>query len=101
MALAQVATWRPRPGRYEDFVKDCNQARKIHKRLGAEVRIWQPQLGSQANMITYVVQHADGAAFGQFLDKLNADGEWQQLVASFVKNPPAEQEQSNLLQELP
>ena len=101
MAIAQVGMWRPRPGRYEDFLQLCNQARKIHKRLGAQVRIWQSQLGSNSNTITYVVQHADGAAFGQFIDKLNGDGEWQQLVASFLKDPPAEQEQSNLFQELP
>jgi NIPSNAP len=101
MAVAQVAMWRPRPGRYEDFLKVCNQARKIHQRLGAQVRIWQSQLGSNANMIVYVAQHVDGTAFGQFIDKVNADGEWQQLVSSFVKDPPAEQEQSNLLQELP
>jgi len=48
-----------------------------------------------------VIQHPDGAAYGQFIDKLNGDGEWQQLVASFQKDPPAEPEQSNLLQELP
>ena len=101
MALAQVGTWRPYPGRYEDFVTACHQARKIQQRLGAQVRIWQSQLGSNANAVVYVIQHADGAAFGQFIDKLNADGEWQQLVASFVKDPPAEQQQSNLLQELP
>ncbi len=101
MALAQVGTWRPRPGRYQDFIQICNQARKINERLGAQVRIWQSQLGSSAGTVVYVIQHADGAAYGQFIDKLNGDGEWQQLVASFQKDPPAEQEQSNLLQELP
>jgi hypothetical protein len=101
MALAQVAMWRAYPGRYEDFVKACNQARKIHQRLGATVRIWQAQVGSNAGTVTYVIQHSDGASYGQFIDKLNGDGEWQQLVASFQKNPPAAPEQSNLLQELP
>lgn len=101
MALAQVAGWRPRPGRYEDFIKACNQARSIHQRLGAEVRIWQSQVGSNAGTVIYVTQHADGAAYGQFIDKLNADGEWQQLVTSYLKDPPAEQEQSSLIQELP
>ena len=101
MALAQVASWRPRPGRFEEFIKVCNQARGIHQRLGATVRIWQTQLGSNSGTIAYVIQHADGAAFGQFIDKLNGDGEWQQLIASFLKDPTAEIEQSNLIQELP
>ena len=101
MALAQVAMWRARPGRYEDFIKVCHQARKIHQGLGAQVRIWQAQVGSNAGTVVYVIQHADGAAYGQFIDKLNGDGVWQQLVASFQKDPPAEPEQSNLLQELP
>lgn len=101
MALAQVSTWRPRPGRYADFINVCNQARKINERLGAQVRIWQSQLGSNANTVTYVIQHADGSAYGEFIDKINGDGEWQQLVTSFQQDPPAEQEQSNLLRELP
>ena len=101
MAIAQVAYWRPLPGRFEDLIKVCNEARKIHKRLGAEVRIFQGQLGSDAGTLAYVIDHADGAAYGQFIDKLNGDGAWQQLVASFQKDPPAEPVRSNLLQELP
>ena len=101
MAITQVAYWRPRPGRFEDLVEICNQARKIHQRLGGQVRIFQGQLGSDAGTVAYVIDHADGAAFGQFIDKLNGDGEWQQLVASFQKDPPAEPVRSNLLQELP
>ena len=101
MALAQVAIWRPQAGRFTDFVGVCQQAKKVHQRLGAQVRTWQTQLGSNSGTIAYVIQHADGAAFGQFIDKLNADGEWQQLIASFLKDPSAEIEQSNLMQELP
>jgi hypothetical protein len=101
MALAQVAAWRPHPGRYEDFIKVCHEARKIQKGLGAEVRIWQSQVGSNAGTVLYVIQHADGAAYGKFIDKLNAEPAWQQLVASFQKNPPAEPVESSLIQELP
>ncbi len=100
MAIAQVAYWRPLPGRFEDLIKVCNQARKIHQRLGGQVRISQGQLGSDAGTVAYVIEHADGAAFGQFIDKLNGDGEWQQLIASFQKDPSAEPVRSNLLQEL-
>jgi hypothetical protein len=101
MTIAQVAYWRARPGRFEDFIKAVHQARKIHQRLGGKVRIFEGQLGSDAGTLAYVIDHADGAAFGQFIDKLNGDGEWQQLVASFQKDPPAEPVRSNLLRELP
>ena len=101
MAIAQVAYWRTRPGRFEDLIKVCNEARKVHKRLGAEVRILQTQLGTDAGTVAYVIEHADGSAYGQFIDKLNADGQWQQLVASFLKDPSAEPERSNLLQDIP
>jgi hypothetical protein len=40
-------------------------------------------------------------AFGKFIDELNADPGWQQLVASFQKNPPAEPVESSLIRELP
>ncbi len=98
MAIAQVAYWRSRPGRFEDTIKVCNEARKIHERLGAQIRVLQTQLGTDAGTIAYVIEHADGAAYGQFLDKLNGDGQWQQLVTSFQKDPPCEPERSNLLQ---
>ncbi|HME72726.1 MAG TPA: hypothetical protein VKM54_23090 [Myxococcota bacterium] len=101
MVLAQVNRWRPLPGRFEDFIKVCHQARKIHQGLGAQVRIWQAQVGSNAGTVLYTIQHADGAAYGHFIDKLNGDGAWQQLVASFQKNPPAEPVESSLIQELP
>ena len=101
MALAQVGTWRAVPGRYAEFIEVCKQAQKINERLGAQVRIWQTQVGDNAGTVTYVTQHADGGAYGQFIDKINADNEWQQLVASFQKDPLAEQVQSSLLQELP
>ena len=101
MAITQAAYWRPRPGRFEDFIKACNHARKIHDRLGTQFRVLQVQLGADAGAVAYVIEHADGAAFGQFIDKLNGDGEWQQLVASFQRDPPAEQQRSNLLRDLP
>ena len=101
MAIAQVGYWRSRPGRFEDTIKVCKEARKIHERLGAQVRVLQTQLGSDAGTVTYVIEHADGAAYGQFIDKLNGDGQWQQLVASFQKDQPAESARSNLLQDLP
>jgi hypothetical protein len=101
MAMIQASYWRPRPGRFEDFIKVCNQARKIHERLGVQPRVLQVQLGADAGAVVYVIEHADGAAFGQFTDKLNGDGEWQQLVASFQKDPAAEQQRSNLFRDLP
>lgn len=101
MALSQATTLRPRPGRYDDFIKVSSQVRKICQRLGAQVSVWQVQVGSNAGTVTVAIQHADGAAYGQFIDKLNTDGEWQQLIASFQKDPPAEFVQSNLLRELP
>ncbi len=101
MAIAQVGYWRARSGRFEDLIKVCNEARKVHERLGAQVRIMQTQIGSDAGTIAYVIEHTDGSAYGQFIDKLNSDGQWQQLVASFQKDPPAEPERSNLLQDIP
>ena len=73
----------------------------MHEWLGAQVRIMQTQIGTDAGSIAYVIEHVDGSAYGQFIDKLNSDGQWQQLVASFQKDPPAEAERSNLLQDIP
>ncbi len=101
MAVATVSLWRPNPGRIQDFLAAATQARKIHERLGSKVRLWQTAFGGQPNTLGYIIEHADWTAFGKFGQALESDSEWQQLLANYQADPPAELVQSSVITEPP
>ena len=86
MALAQVAQFRMVPGRNQEFVANVATAKKIHERLGAQVRVWTALVaGPNSGMVSYVIEHNDWASFASFNEKLAADSEWQQFVGSVLQ----------------
>jgi hypothetical protein len=98
-AVAQVATWRPREGRIQEFMANVATAKKIHERLGAKVRVWQSQFGGQAMSVGYVAEHAGWEAFGKFGAKLETDPEWQNFWSKATANPTADLLQNSVLTE--
>jgi hypothetical protein len=88
-AVASVATWRPRPGRLQDFMAVVTKAKKIHTRLKGNVRVWNSQFGGEPFTVTYVIEVADWKAFGEFGAKLETDSEWLGLVAEWTANRDA------------
>ena len=55
MAVASIATWRPRDGKLAEFMANVTTAKKIHERLGGKVRVWQSQFGPQTMTLGYVL----------------------------------------------
>jgi hypothetical protein len=102
-AVANVATWRPRPGRLQDFMAVVVRAKKIHTRLKGNVRVWNSQFGGEPLTVGYVIEVADWKAFGEFGANLETDPEWLALVAEWTANrdAPAELIQSALFVEVP
>ncbi len=100
-AIAQVATWRIRDGRLQDFMAIAATAKKIQQRLGGKVRVWQTAIGGQGMTVGYVIEHAGWEAFGSFAARLEADSEWQALVAKALENPTADLLQSSVIAEAP
>ncbi len=87
MALLQVAQFRVTPGKTQEFNGNVAKAKKIHERLGAQVRVWAAiAAGPNTGLVTYSIQHNDFAAFGSFAEKLAADPEWQQFVAGVIQS---------------
>jgi hypothetical protein len=101
MAVITVNVWRPKDGRAAEFVAQLSQAKKIHERLGGTVRILQLTSGPNPFSINYAVEHADGAAFGTFIDKLGADAEWQEFWAKALVDPTADPIGSSVLTDMP
>jgi len=102
-AIASVATWRPRPGRLQDFMAVVVRAKKIHHRLKGTVRVWSSQFGGEPSTVGYVVEFTDWKAYGEFAAKLEADPEWLALVAEWSGNrdPAADLIHNSLVTEVP
>ena len=101
MAFINVVSWRAKPGRAAEFLGQVAEAKKMHERLGAQVRVLQAGAGPNPFTITYATEHADGKAYGEFLDKLSADADYQSFWAKALTDPTAEPLQSSLLSDVP
>jgi hypothetical protein len=104
MAVVLVANvWRPRPGRFQDFMAVLAKGKAIHERLGAKVRVFNSQFGGHPMTTLYVTEHADQNAFGAFGAKLETDAAWLALVNDWLGNrePPADLLESRVSVEVP
>ena len=99
--VISVSQWQPKDGRIQDFVAQVATAKKIHERLGAQVRVWQTAFGGRPMSIGYVIQHESWEAFGHFGQKMSEDSEWQQFWANALLDPTAELIENSVLQPVP
>ncbi len=103
MAVVSVFAWAVKPGRTQEVLGIVAQAKKIHERLGAQVRVLLPQYSSEPANLTYILEHDSMTAHGEFSDKLQSDQEWQAIFAQIQTNtdPSAVLSQSNLYMDAP
>jgi hypothetical protein len=88
MAILQVTQFRIVPGRNQEFNENVAKAKKIHERMGGQVRVWAAVVaGPNTGLVTYSIQHADWASYAKFNEKLPADAEWQKFAASVLQRP--------------
>lgn len=89
MAVALVTQFQINPGRNLEFMSLVSEAKKVHERLGGKVRVWTASVaGPNTGNVSYVIEHANLAAYAAFTDKLLADTEWQAFVVkAFSTNP--------------
>jgi hypothetical protein len=81
MAIAQVFSYHPRPGRRADFMAIAKRADKIIRGLGATTRTLNQTAGGVAGGVLYLIETANWTAFGDLATKLQTDKAWQALVA--------------------
>lgn len=89
-SIMSVATWRPNPGRLQDFMAAVAAAKTIHTRLGGRVRVGVTQFGGAPSSIVYAIEYADWAAFGNFSAQMEVDADWQAMWAAASANPSAQ-----------
>ncbi len=103
MAVVSVFSWKIKPGRTQEVHAIVAQARKIHERLGARVRVLLPQYSAEPANLAYLLEHDDMTAHGTFNDKLQSDQEWQAIFTQIQTNtdPSAELSQAALFRDAP
>jgi hypothetical protein len=88
MAVVQRGTWKVRPGKMQEFLANAATAKKILERLGARVRVLNEVVGTNAPCVLVVIESPDWKAFGERLEKMQSDAEWQSFFAKAAANNP-------------
>jgi hypothetical protein len=104
MAIAQVFTYRPRPGGTEQFLSIAKRADKILRGLGATTRTLRTVVGGPTSTgFIYVMETPNWKAHGELSAKLETDQDWRKLVeeVSSTDKPSADLISSALYTEIP
>jgi hypothetical protein len=103
MAVAQIFVFRPRPGHFQDFMKDAVRADKLVRRAGGKMRAWNAAAGGEPGTIGIVIETADWKAFGEYNARLESDTEWQAFMAEINsrREPSADMVRTQISVELP
>ncbi len=103
MAIAQVYTWHPRPGRLADFMAIAKKVDKIIRGLGGTTRTLNQTSGGVAGGVLYIIETANWKTFGELAAKLEADKAWQALMAEVnsTDKPTADLISSAVYSEIP
>jgi hypothetical protein len=86
MPVVQRGTWKVRPGKTQEFLANVLTAKKILERLGARVRVMNQLVGANAPCTLVIIESPDWKAFGERLEKMQSDSEWQSFFATAVLN---------------
>ena len=87
-SVAQVLSWRVRPGRRKDFIRVAANADRILRRLGATTRTLDNVIaGEMAGTMTYVIESADMNKFAALQNQMQTDKEWQAFIREMESDP--------------
>jgi len=68
------------PGRIDEFLKRSSNLKKIRERAGARIRYYRTVAGG-APAVAVVAETGGWKAHGEYMARLEADPEWQKVVA--------------------
>lgn len=100
MGIVVVTQVRPLPGKGAEFGAAMERGRAITDGLGVTGRRLQPIAGGVPGTTSIVNDFDDLAAYGAYIDKRNADPDWQAFVAEIQGNAIMEIVQTTVLNEI-
>ncbi len=83
-AVLQGVLVRVKPGKLGSYLEQIEALKKVQKRVGSTgtTRVWQATLfGEGTGTVAVGLTHPSLAAFAENSRKLQADTEWQKLIA--------------------
>jgi len=93
MAIAQVLTYRPRPGGSEQFLALAKRADKILRGLGATTRTLGSVAGGPVpDAFLYVIETPNWKAHGELSGKFATDPDWLKFIAEMSSNEKPSQD---------
>jgi len=81
MAIISLTTFEPVLGKAAEAVSLMKEAQELITAQGANAQVASLVRGGVQGTLSVVAQHTDSAAYGAFIDKLNADEGWQRFMA--------------------
>jgi len=99
MAIAQVASLRILPGRLEDFLSRCGEAKKILEGHGSTVTFYRTLAGPTPNAVLFISSVPDWPTVAKVAAKVEADGAWRALERKHADDPVAETLSTSMIQD--
>ena len=82
MSASIVYQLRPNPGRMQEFMANIQKASAVGEKYGGTVRWFQAQVaGPNTGAVVVTTEFADLGALGAAMEKVNADPDWQAVLA--------------------
>jgi hypothetical protein len=90
LGVIQALQWRPKPGRFADFIGHVMEAVPHIERLGGSVRVMQTLIGSYPMTVMVSTTFGDLTAYGAYNDAVATDGPFQEFWAGVMTDPTAD-----------
>jgi 6-phosphogluconate dehydrogenase (decarboxylating) len=82
--VLQVVAVQVKSGMVDKYVSRVDKLKAVQERLGTKgtIRVWQASIaGDNTGTVVVGVEYPSLAAFAEGMEKLNADSEWQGIIA--------------------
>jgi 6-phosphogluconate dehydrogenase (decarboxylating) len=82
--VLQVVAVQVKSGMVDKYVSRVDKLKAVQERLGTKgtIRVWQASIaGDNTGTVVVGVEYPSLAAFADGMEKLNADSEWQGIIA--------------------
>jgi len=99
MAIAQVSSMRILPGRLDDFLSRCGEAKKILESHGSTVTFYRTLAGPTPNAVLFVSSVPDWATVAKVAAKVEADPTWRALERKSAEDPAVEVLSTGMIQD--
>jgi len=86
-SIFAITTSRVRDGKFDEIVALYGRLKRLVERHGGKARVIQQTYGATPTTLSFVAETEGWAGFAALTEKLEADGEYQAVLAEARANP--------------